>query len=127
MLCCPGSSGPETDACHSQLVAFPVPQPPGPPGAPATPHPRVPGRLPEAVTEESQASEKSEASPSSTEREQRRAVSSRRHQQVIGVGHGQEESSFVGVPVTPVIGRRVKSTKRTVRVSRMQNNQNTTE
>lgn len=59
----------------TRLVAFPVPQQ-VPQGAPTIPHLRVPGHLPEAVTEESQASEKSEASPSSTEREQRRAVSS---------------------------------------------------
>lgn len=51
-------------------VAFQVAES-APQGPLQRPHPQPLGHLPDAVTEESQASEKSEASPSSTVRENR--------------------------------------------------------
>lgn len=89
--------------------AFPVPQPVAR-RVPAT-RPPVPGRLPEAVTEESQASEKSEASPSSTEREQRWAVSSEAAQTGHRGGARIGRKIIRGGPCDTVIGRRGKVCK----------------
>lgn len=58
--------------------------------------PPAPRHLPAAATEESQASEKSEASPSSTGREERRAVSLDAVHRDHGVGQVREVGSTVG-------------------------------
>lgn len=80
--------------------------------APSKPRPPVPGHLPDAVTEESQASEKSEASPSSTARENRDGPMSSEAEEGLWVGRRKEEKSFVGVPIIPMMGEGAKPTKR---------------
>lgn len=101
-----GKSGLDTGMHHEERIPFSYPDEwlfdsLGQSPQTASNAPLAPWHLPAAATEESQASEKSEASPSSTEREERRAVSLEAEHTGHGVGRTQvrEHGNPTGVSI----------------------------